>query len=182
MFERDRQRYLSAHVHLRRLLADYTGLPPARLEFTEGPFGKPAMCNVEHCSFNLSHSEDIAVVLIAAEGELGVDVEMLRPMPDALALADRNFSASERQSLRDLQASRRDHAFLAGWTRKEACLKAIGSGLSISPETFTAGLTHQACTTEVPTPTGPERVGVDSYCHAGHLLIAWARAESRTAT
>jgi 4'-phosphopantetheinyl transferase len=180
VFERDRRRYLSAHSQLRRLLADYTGIAPARLEFEEGPFGKPALRNGGRCSFNLSHSEDAAVVLIADEGEIGVDVEMLRVMPDALALAERNFSTSENASLRDMVSSARDQAFLTGWTRKEACLKAIGSGLSIAPDTFTAGLAHRACTTQVPTPHGTARVEVDSFFHAGRMLIAWSRVESRT--
>lgn len=177
VFERDRRRYLSAHGQLRRLLSDYTGVSPARLEFVEGPFGKPALSNAVRCSFNLSHSEDAAVVLIAPRGEIGVDVEMLRPMPDALALAERNFSRAENASLREVALAARDQTFLTGWTRKEACLKAIGSGLSIAPDTFTAGLTHDRCTTEIPTPQGMVRVSVESFCHQQRSLIAWAWVE-----
>ena len=177
VFERDRRRYLAAHGQLRRLLAGYTGVAGARLEFIEGPFGKPALAGLAACSFNLSHSEDAGMLLMAPHGELGVDVEVLRPMRDALALAERNFSRTENAELRAVAEQNRDHAFLTGWTRKEACLKAIGSGLSIAPDIFTAGLAHEPCTTEIATPQGRARVHVASYCPDGLRLIAWARLE-----
>jgi 4'-phosphopantetheinyl transferase len=181
VFERDRRRYLAAHTQLRALLSDLSATAPERLEFQEGPFGKPYLQRPAHCVFNLSHSEDVAVVLIAGRGEVGVDVEMLRPMPDALALAERNFSRIECASLRSIEPAQRDQAFLTGWTRKEACLKAIGSGLSIAPDTFTAGLQHEPGTTTIPTPQGVATVTVHSLCHEQRLVIAWAWVEPLTA-
>jgi 4'-phosphopantetheinyl transferase len=181
VFERDRLRYVAAHVMLRRLLSSYIDLAPRDLNFMEGSFGKPSLQPAGLCAFNLSHSEDLAVVLIAQQGEVGVDIEMLRPMPDALALADRNFSRAERGSLRAVDPDARDQAFLTGWTRKEACLKAIGSGLSIAPDTFTAGLHHDRCTTTIPTPEGPATVTVQSFCHEERCVIAWAKVEPASA-
>lgn len=178
VFERDRNRYRAAHVQLRQLLAGSIGVAAERLEFIEGTFGKPALAGAARCSFNLSHSEDTGVLLIAPRGEIGVDVEVLRPMRDALALAERNFSRSENADLRALPERSRDHAFLTGWTRKEACLKAIGSGLSISPDTFTAGLSHDVAWVTVPTPQGLARVRVVSFCHEERLLIACAELET----
>jgi 4'-phosphopantetheinyl transferase len=178
VFERDRRRYVSAHEHLRALLAERTGTDARQLAFAEGEFGKPFLPHKPDCAFNLSHSEGVAIVMISARGELGVDVEVLRPMRDALALAERNFSRSENADLRALPERSRDHAFLTGWTRKEACLKAIGSGLSISPDTFTAGLNHDAAWVTVPTPQGLARVRVVSFCHEERLLIACAELET----
>lgn len=178
VFERDRQRYVAAHVVLRHLLAAKCTIAPGALQFSEGPYGKPALTGVHRCSFNLSHSEDSAVVLVAPSGELGVDVEVLRPMRDALALAERNFSRSENAQLRSVPEAARDHAFLTGWTRKEACLKAIGSGLSIAPDTFTAGIEHPAAYADIPTQQGRARVRVVSFCHDERLLIACAALES----
>ena len=181
VFERDRRRYLVAHATLRRLLAVRMAVHPAELGFSEGAFGKPELRRIEACAFNLSHSEDLAVVLIAQQGEVGVDIEMLRPMPDASALAERNFSHSECIDLRAVDAAARDQAFLTGWTRKEACLKAIGSGLSIAPDTFTAGLHHDRCTTTIPTPAGLATVTVQSFCHEERCVIAWAKVEPPSA-
>ena len=181
VFERDRRRYLAAHASLRSLLAEHTAIAPDLLEFDEGPFGKPHLLGFAGCAFNLSHSEEVAVVLIAPGGEIGVDIEMLRPIPDAQALAHRNFSREECISLRAAEPAERDHAFLTGWTRKEACLKAIGSGLSIAPDTFTAGLLHDPCTTTIATPEGLARVTVQSFCHEQLCVIAWAKVESPSA-
>jgi 4'-phosphopantetheinyl transferase len=181
VFERDQRRYMAAHVGLRQVLARYCHTRPENLNFDQGPFGKPALYPPRCCAFNLSHSEDIAVILIAPRGEIGVDVEMLRCMPDAMTLAQRNFSAVECRSLDATGTAQRDQAFLTGWTRKEACLKAIGSGLSIAPDTFTAGLHHDRCTTTIPTPEGPATVTVQSFCHEERCVIAWAKVEPASA-
>ncbi len=175
VFERDRRRYLAAHTALRQLLAPRAALAPQCLEFIEGEFGKPALRDGAPCSFNLSHSDDEAVVLIAASGEIGVDVEVLKPVPDAMELAQRNFSTQEIAELAGSAAPSRDAAFLTGWTRKEACLKAIGSGLSIAPDSFTAGLAHEALHTDIRTPRGLAEVAVQSFCHEQRLFVAWAR-------
>jgi 4'-phosphopantetheinyl transferase len=175
VFERDRRRYLAAHTALRKLIAARTRVEPMDLQFAEGTFGKPSLCNAAHdCAFNLSHSADDAVVLIAAQGEIGVDVEVLRPMPDALDLAQRNFSVEECAAFTGIDPALRDSAFLTGWTRKEACLKAIGSGLSIGPQTFTAGLIHNALRACIPTPQGIAEVAVQTFCHEQCLLVAGA--------
>ena len=180
VFERDRRRYLSAHVGLRDLLAARTKQHPATLVFEEGPFGKTALANPARCAFNMSHSEDVALVALADEGvgEIGVDVEMLRAIPDALALARQNFSASENAELAATPPQDQSLAFLLGWTRKEACLKAIGSGLSIAPNIFTAGLDTGARSVQIDTPAGTASVWVQSFRHGADVLGSLARVES----
>ena len=175
VFERDRRRYVAAHIGLRMLLSAETSLPPESIAFQEGPFGKPFLVAPVRPSFNLSHSEDTGVVLIARQGDWGVDIEHLRPMPDATHLAERNFSAAECKALGLVAAEERHAAFLTGWTRKEACLKAIGSGLSIPPNVFTAGIGHDLRTLAVPTPQGCARVVVQSRLQGRNLVLAWAR-------
>lgn len=177
VFGRDRRRYEAAHTALRQLLAQRAEVAPQDLQFFEGPSGKPALCHPCGCVFNLSHSDDEAAVLIAPDGDIGVDIEWLHCVPDALALAQRHFSAEECVALADVDMASRSLAFLTGWTRKEACLKAIGSGLSIAPDTFTAGLAHDARRTVIRTPQGLADVAVKSSLHDQHLVVAWARVE-----
>lgn len=179
VFERDRRRYLAAHCALRQLLSTRTGVPAAGLAFDEGPFGKPSLSGERRCAFNMSHSEDVALVATAdAEvGEIGVDVEMLRPMPDATALARQNFSASECAELAATPPDAQPLAFLLGWTRKEACLKAIGSGLSIAPNIFTAGLPMAPRSVEIATPEGSARLRVHSFRHGPDVVGSLARFE-----
>ncbi len=61
---------------------------------------------------------------------LGIDLEYVRPIGEAEQIAERFFSAQENAVLRTLPASDKNQAFFYCWTRKEACLKAIGDGLT----------------------------------------------------
>jgi len=176
VFARDRRRFLAAHVALRHLLARRADAPAAQLCFAAGPFGKPRLSEASRdCSFNLSHSEDIALVALAPDGEVGVDVEMLRTMDDAPALSERNFTARECAELAEVAIDARAHAFLRCWTRKEACLKAIGSGLSIAPETFEAGVGTDTRLVRIATPKGEARVEVHSLTPRAGWIGAVAR-------
>ena len=67
---------------------------------------------------------------------IGVDVECIRPMPNAAELLERFFSPDEVQQWRQMPAERQLRAFFQGWTRKEAWLKAVGSGLSFPLNQF----------------------------------------------
>jgi len=135
--EQHRRRFVVAHAALRRILAGYTACPAHELEFRTGPQGKPALTNSSAgvspgLEFNLSHSADLALVAVAWERPVGVDLEHWEHDMDHLELAERFFSPAERASLRAL-ASRRDdvvHGFFAAWSRKEAYLKARGEGVT----------------------------------------------------
>ena len=176
VFPHDRRRFRAAHVALRRLLAARTGRAAQALAFSAGPFGKPSLTgSAPTCAFNLSHSADVALIALAPSIELGVDVEVLRVVDDALDLAARNFSGAESAQLRSTAATERDRAFLRCWTRKEACLKAIGSGLSIAPETFEAGLDPRPRVVRIATASSVVSVEVHSLDDADGVIgaIAW---------
>jgi 4'-phosphopantetheinyl transferase len=68
---------------------------------------------------------------ITAEGRLGVDIEVKKPIPDALGLARMHFADEEVAALCGLSAEELGAAFLRIWTRKESLLKALGTGLSL---------------------------------------------------
>ena len=129
--ERDCRRFIAGRGMLREILAALLDLNPASLVFTYGEFGKPqiaAPAAARSLHFNLAHSDSIAVCAIAKH-ELGVDVERIRVMDDAEQIASRFFSPREKYCLLALPAEQRREAFFNCWTRKEAYLKAIGSGL-----------------------------------------------------
>lgn len=175
VFEHDRKRYVAAHSALRRLLARYTGRALSDVRYTLGEFGKPSLTGAPGCTFNLSHSENVGLIGIADEGEIGVDVEVLRPVLDATALSMDNFTPAEQASLFSASASDRDLVFFWGWTRKEACLKATGSGLSVAPKTFEVGLTGEDREVTMPTADGLSKVKVLSFRHGPRVLGALAR-------
>lgn len=142
VFAPDHRRYVAAHTKTRCVLASYLGVPPQGLRFRYSRFGKPDLA-LEHGSrlcFNLSHSQDHAVLAVADNLQLGVDIEVMRPGVAEPALVRQVLSPPEQQALATLPAHQIDSAFLTCWTRKEAGLKALGCGLSQEPCNFTVGL------------------------------------------
>src|SRR5438093_6210953 len=83
-----RRRFIAAHGALRKLLGAYLGLHPSELGFVHNEFGKPALDGAGQgqfggrLSFNLSHSGDLALIGVAVDAEIGVDVEYIRQEPD----------------------------------------------------------------------------------------------------
>ena len=132
VFARDRRRYIAARGVLRALLGRYLGLAPAAVGFRYGANGKPALApgQAGGLDFNVSHSADVAVVAISGAGQVGVDVEAIRSLPDRDDLARGLFTEAEYGALRALPSGLRDLGFFNGWTRKEAFVKATGEGLS----------------------------------------------------
>jgi len=135
-FDRHRRRYAVGRGVLRTLLGRYLGTDAAAVAFRYGDNDKPYLADEASLWFNLSNSDELAVVAFGTSAELGVDVEALRPMPDALAIAERFFSAAEREALAAVPAAERDRAFFRCWTRKEAYLKAAGTGITVRLDAF----------------------------------------------
>lgn len=148
VFEDDRRRYQAAHAAMRALLAQATGQgEPSTLRFVHNDFGKPSLADAPGCHFSLSHSGDAALLAIDAVAPVGVDVEIERAMDDIDAMAQAHFTDAERDALQSAAHGARTGTFLRTWTRKEACLKAIGIGLSVDPrqlETARAGAPDEA--------------------------------------
>ncbi len=141
-FPKHRRRYLVGRAFLRLLLARYGVSKPTAIRFVYGEKGKPALAPNQGpaLSFNLSNSGDRAVIAVTPHQELGVDLEVLRPMPDAENIAERFFSRPERHALRAVPAEVKSEAFFRCWTRKEAYIKAVGDGLSMPLDRFDVSL------------------------------------------
>jgi 4'-phosphopantetheinyl transferase len=150
--EDERQRALRFHLpehggefvinraRLRSLLAGYVAKSPEQLVFEYSPRGKPGLRDGGGLRFNLSHSHGRAALAIVRDREIGIDVEQIRPQPDARRIAQRFFSLRERQFLQELSESELDQVFFRCWTRKEAYIKAKGEGLSIPLHEFDVSL------------------------------------------
>ena len=134
-----RQHYVVSRASLRRLLAGRLGIAPQAVEFVETKYGKPRLAPVHGSAdveFNVSHSGILALFAFTNGRAVGIDVELVREVPDTDDLAERFFSPMEAASLRALPLDRRSLAFLACWTRKEAFIKALGLGLSCPLDAF----------------------------------------------
>jgi 4'-phosphopantetheinyl transferase len=143
VFDRDRRRFIAARGILRRILGARLGVDAQHLRFAYGDRGKPSLRSgpaAEVVRFNLAHSHGHGLFAVSDGAELGVDIELIRPLPGAAAIAERFFSQLERSLLFDLPLSQREVAFFLCWTRKEACLKALGAGLAHPLDAFSVSL------------------------------------------
>jgi 4'-phosphopantetheinyl transferase len=138
-FSRDRQGYVSSRALLRTILAAYLRADPKELSFRYSEKEKPALAGVhagQHIEFNISHSGMTALLAFTRGREVGVDVELIRHDFDVEGIARRFFSEHERQELMAFAPEERHPAFFRCWTRKEAYVKATGSGLSLPLSQF----------------------------------------------
>jgi 4'-phosphopantetheinyl transferase len=150
-----RTRYIAAHAWLRRILGCYLACAPQDLEFVLGPHGKPELRapwsaqRPAPLRFNLSHSDNRALLAVSNDVAIGVDIEAIRPdLPDA-TLAAGVLTAAERAELEQTPAAQRAAVFFACWTRKEACMKALGLGLALEPRSLHVGMTARRQTLQI---------------------------------
>lgn len=125
---------------LRLLCGRYLGRTPDRIRFGSGPQGKPHLREGLGLTFNLSHSGDLGLFAFTSGCEIGIDVEGLRPLDDAVQISEDFFADEEREALTTLPADCRAEGFLTCWTRKEAFLKATGDGLILPLDAFAVTL------------------------------------------
>ena len=141
IFERDRIRHTIAHGVLRHLLSRYCHIAPESLQFTATSAGKPSLwipggSGTAAIQFNLTHSDERALLGVSTDRELGIDIEKVRSNIEALAISDRYFFGSERDAIQNAPSPSRDSTFFRYWVAKEAVLKAQGIGLGFPLDGF----------------------------------------------
>jgi 4'-phosphopantetheinyl transferase len=142
-FDRDRRRYIAGRGRLRQLTGRYLDLPPAQVTFAYTEHGKPylpAQPGQPDLRFNVSHSQQFALLAFAWGRRLGVDVEVVRPSDTLGELVRRYFAPAEVSAWEAVPPAQQVEAFYNGWTRKEAFIKAIGEGLSYPLDQFVVSL------------------------------------------
>jgi 4'-phosphopantetheinyl transferase len=123
-----RERYIVQHGVLRLLLSGYLNIPVNDLVLNFSPEKKPYLTSggKQSCFFNLTASEGDFLIAIAAQ-EVGVDMEYCKPDLDYKAIVSEYFSTEEIKFINN--ATNPAEAFFLLWTRKEALVKAIGTGI-----------------------------------------------------
>jgi 4'-phosphopantetheinyl transferase len=128
----DRIRFIAARGELRLRLASYIDTRPESIVFGVGPHGKPFLRKpASPLQFNLSHSGELAALVVTSGFRCGIDIERVRSKISDQALARRFFSARENAWLQSLPAGQRRHGFFRIWSVKESILKAEGLGISV---------------------------------------------------
>ncbi len=137
-FQQDARRLLAGRHVVRSLVAGTVGRSARKLRIVADRFGKSRLLD-STVRFSLSRSGRYGLVGVSRELEVGVDVELIHPVPDAEGLAKDHFTDVERVEWQRAGPEHRDRRFLECWTRKEACAKALGTGLLIQPALIEVG-------------------------------------------
>lgn len=137
---RERRRFARCRAALRQILGELLDQPPGSLRFRARAAGKPELdpaasagpeaARLISLRFNVSHSADLAVIAVAVGREVGVDVERMKAVGESERIVASFFTPDENAAFAAIPESERPVAFLRGWTRKEAVLKAFGSGIA----------------------------------------------------
>lgn len=133
VFARDRNRFVAARSALRRALANMLSIAPEQVRFRYGSHGKPALAYpLDGPEFNLSHSENRALVAVGGAHPIGVDLEACKPFAEMDDVAATVFTPKEFSHYASGgNVETRATTFFRFWARKEAVLKALGTGLSL---------------------------------------------------
>ena len=124
----ERRRFVMSRVMLRDILAGYYGAAAGEIPIVLEPGGRPFIEGAERLCFSLSHSGAAALIAVA-DMTIGVDVERVRRVARADAIARKVLHADPVAALETLTASQREAAFISAWTQREAHVKAVGGGL-----------------------------------------------------
>ncbi|MCW8924107.1 MAG: 4'-phosphopantetheinyl transferase superfamily protein, partial [Gammaproteobacteria bacterium] len=147
-FEIHRNRFIISHGFMRSVLARYLNIEPVRILYLYGDRGKPSLisfdCDSLGLKFNMSHTQDITLLAVTRNAELGIDVEFIDQESDWKNIAHQFFTQSEQQSLFSLAKEKQRKAFYQLWTRKEAYMKMLGDGLYLPSTAFSLTVPPQS--------------------------------------
>lgn len=142
-FPVDQRRFVATRGALRLALGAYGDAAPRELAFDY-----VCVCGHPHCAmsrrkpvlqpgylpadvrFNVSHSDEVALIAVSLAREVGVDIERIRPEIEWRALAEEALSPADAAAVLARQGREGLLAFYRCWTHKEAFLKAMGRGLT----------------------------------------------------
>jgi len=135
--EADRTSRTVARGMLRSLLATYLETSPDAVAIVSGHHGKPMLDPETHrqsIEFSVSHSGNVVLLAFSVDAAVGIDVEAIRTDVDLSGLVARVLTSEEADVLRQADESARTQIFFRTWARKEAVLKALGTGFSVEPD------------------------------------------------
>lgn len=122
--------WAAAHGAMRAILARYLEVPAVSLRFVRTASGKPRLDGVNGLEFSFARTDGLALLAVASDRELGVDIERENDRTNIDAVAREFLPAAEVAEIERKPSGERRSAFFAAWARHEARLKLIGQGLT----------------------------------------------------
>ncbi len=137
--DRARREFVLCRAALRAILAERLGCAAAELSFGYLEHGKPyariAGRSVD-TAFNVSHSGRHGLIAVAGGDCVGVDVEERAAQRDLAGIGSFVYGPQEQRLLRTTEGGEKVRQFYRLWSMKEALIKALGTGFSLSPSEF----------------------------------------------
>jgi 4'-phosphopantetheinyl transferase len=121
--------YILSHAILRLLLSKYINVAPELISIHEDEYGKPFLKSY-NIHFNISHSNTKLAIAIA-KFDIGIDIEYINPNFDIHQISDIALSENEKLNINRLKGDFQKELFYSYWTKKEALLKGVGTGINI---------------------------------------------------
>jgi 4'-phosphopantetheinyl transferase len=125
--EQDRNTYLICHTLLRLIISKKLNAHPSEIQLINDGKIKPHIDGLP-LFFNISHTRNAFILAVCDTSEVGVDLEEVNRELDFKSIIRRFFSASESTFILESPEDAINRFFLI-WTRKEAILKARGTGI-----------------------------------------------------
>ena len=123
--EKEKKLFISTRGMLRFIVTKICDVPPT---IKIDNFGKPYIANLP-ISFSVSHTVERAIIVLGRANCLGADIELIKDFPELREIRRDIFHPIETKFLEsDDSYPATVFAFYRAWVRKEAVLKAIGTG------------------------------------------------------
>ncbi len=139
-FFKDKKCFIVTRGALRLISSHYLKKEAEDIVFSYEDYGKPYFKHKTNLKFNVSHSGSRAVIGFVHHHTIGIDIEKTKNDFDTFEIAANFFSKAEIEALRKIPKDEQYIGFYRCWTRKEAFIKAKGSGLSFPLDTFAVSL------------------------------------------
>ena len=136
MHKKHQLSFLVSHIACRQILAHYLGIPAKQIKYKKNKHGKPLLDHDSAIHFNMSHSKTLAIIAVSAHSIVGVDLEFTGKKSSWEKIARRFFNPAEIQYLFEQEIADQKKTFFQIWTRKEAYIKALGTGFATPLASF----------------------------------------------
>ncbi|HVZ77755.1 MAG TPA: 4'-phosphopantetheinyl transferase superfamily protein [Gemmatimonadaceae bacterium] len=137
--EAQRARLTLSRGLVRGILAGYLEKSAPEIAIRRSSRGKPFVIgegDAPPLHFSVSHAGDHMLVCVTRSEDVGVDLERMTRVVDVERIAARFFSPAEYEALVALDRQERADAFFRAWVRKEAVVKALGTGIASAFDAF----------------------------------------------
>jgi 4'-phosphopantetheinyl transferase len=142
----DKRLFLLSRYYLKNFIGEYLNLSPEKIKISQSKSGKPYLNDKinSNLKFNYSHSGDYIIYAFTTDNEIGVDIEEIKDISEIDELSRTHFSDEELSIYFELEnPDEKKQLFYKIWTRKEALLKAEGSGITIDLKSLTVLTTNE---------------------------------------